>query len=206
MHAGVSDRAGSAHRSRYAAGRVAFQVGNPVGTRDNGLTRLNGQPARSPADALFALPLVEHGARRAAGPDSLGLHRRGLAPPAPCRISSTHYQPSEMMEESTISAVGINRSLRFIPAPRDVGSVEPLRPGGCPTRKPGDSCKVGLRSAMRRLAHRGCVVGHMRRSTTPQIRIPTDIFRQRAENWPVLMAPSCVSVSEGIWLEVNAAI
>ena len=34
-----------------AAGRVAFQVGNPVGTRDKGLTRLNGQPARSPADA-----------------------------------------------------------------------------------------------------------------------------------------------------------
>ena len=34
-----------------AAGRVAFQFGNPVGTRDKGLTRLNGQPARSPADA-----------------------------------------------------------------------------------------------------------------------------------------------------------
>ena len=34
-----------------AAGRVAFQVGNPVGFRDNALTRLNGQPARSPADA-----------------------------------------------------------------------------------------------------------------------------------------------------------
>ena len=34
-----------------AAGRVAFQVDNPVGARDRGLTRLNGQPARSPADA-----------------------------------------------------------------------------------------------------------------------------------------------------------
>ena len=34
-----------------AAGRVAFQVGNPVGIRDRTLSRLNGQPARSPADA-----------------------------------------------------------------------------------------------------------------------------------------------------------
>jgi len=34
-----------------AAGRVAFQVGNPVGARDKALSRLNGQPARSPADA-----------------------------------------------------------------------------------------------------------------------------------------------------------
>ena len=34
-----------------AVGRVAFQVGNPVGVRDKALSRLNGQPARSPADA-----------------------------------------------------------------------------------------------------------------------------------------------------------
>jgi hypothetical protein len=34
-----------------AAERIAFQLGNVVGTRHKGLTRLNGQPARSPADA-----------------------------------------------------------------------------------------------------------------------------------------------------------
>jgi len=34
-----------------ATRRVAFQVGNPVGARDKALSRLNGQPARSPADA-----------------------------------------------------------------------------------------------------------------------------------------------------------
>ena len=34
-----------------AAGRVAFQFGNTVGTRDKALSRLDGQPARSPADA-----------------------------------------------------------------------------------------------------------------------------------------------------------
>jgi hypothetical protein len=34
-----------------AAIRVAFQVGNPVDVRDKALSRLNGQPARSPADA-----------------------------------------------------------------------------------------------------------------------------------------------------------
>ncbi len=34
-----------------AAERVAFQVGNPVGIRDRALSRLNGQPMRSPADA-----------------------------------------------------------------------------------------------------------------------------------------------------------
>ena len=34
-----------------AAIRVAFQVGNPVGARDLRLSRLDGQPARSPADA-----------------------------------------------------------------------------------------------------------------------------------------------------------
>lgn len=34
-----------------ATGRVAFQVGNPVGVRDRTLSRLDGQPARSPADA-----------------------------------------------------------------------------------------------------------------------------------------------------------
>jgi hypothetical protein len=34
-----------------AATRLAFRHGNAVGTRDKGLTRLNGQPACSPADA-----------------------------------------------------------------------------------------------------------------------------------------------------------
>ena len=34
-----------------ATSRVAFQVGNPVSIRDKALPRLNGQPARSPADA-----------------------------------------------------------------------------------------------------------------------------------------------------------
>jgi hypothetical protein len=34
-----------------AAPHVAFQVGNPVGIRDLALSRLDGQPARSPADA-----------------------------------------------------------------------------------------------------------------------------------------------------------
>jgi hypothetical protein len=34
-----------------AALHVAFQVGNPVGTRDWTLSRLDGQPARTPADA-----------------------------------------------------------------------------------------------------------------------------------------------------------
>jgi len=34
-----------------AAMRVAFQVGNPVGVREKALSRLDGQPARSPADA-----------------------------------------------------------------------------------------------------------------------------------------------------------
>jgi hypothetical protein len=34
-----------------ATSRIAFQVGNPVGVREMRLSRLNGQPARSPADA-----------------------------------------------------------------------------------------------------------------------------------------------------------
>ena len=34
-----------------AAIRVAFQFGNTVGTREKTLSRLDGQPARSPADA-----------------------------------------------------------------------------------------------------------------------------------------------------------
>ena len=34
-----------------ATGRVAFQVGNPVGAREMPLSWLDGQPARSPADA-----------------------------------------------------------------------------------------------------------------------------------------------------------
>jgi hypothetical protein len=34
-----------------ATSRIAFQLGNTVGTREMRLSRLNGQPARSPADA-----------------------------------------------------------------------------------------------------------------------------------------------------------
>jgi len=34
-----------------AAVRVAFRFGNTVGTRDKALSRLDGQPARTPADA-----------------------------------------------------------------------------------------------------------------------------------------------------------
>ena len=34
-----------------AATHVAFRFGNTVGTRDKALSRLDGQPARSPADA-----------------------------------------------------------------------------------------------------------------------------------------------------------
>jgi len=34
-----------------AATRVAFRFGNIVGTRDKTLSRLDGQPARSPTDA-----------------------------------------------------------------------------------------------------------------------------------------------------------
>jgi len=34
-----------------AAGRVAFQVGNPVGIREKSLSWLNGQPMCAPADA-----------------------------------------------------------------------------------------------------------------------------------------------------------
>ena len=42
--------------SRFAARdsatpRVAFQFGNTVGTRISALSRLDGQPARTPADA-----------------------------------------------------------------------------------------------------------------------------------------------------------
>jgi hypothetical protein len=33
-----------------------------------------------------------------------------------------------------------------------------------------------------------------------------DSIHQSAENWDVLIAPSCIPVREGIWLEVNAAI
>ncbi len=34
-----------------AAVRVAFRLGNAVGTQDKALSRLDGQPTRSPADA-----------------------------------------------------------------------------------------------------------------------------------------------------------
>jgi len=52
-----------------AAGRVAFQVGNPVGTRDNAFTRLNGQPALIRSSRLKPLPTLRpapRGTRRTA--------------------------------------------------------------------------------------------------------------------------------------------
>ena len=52
MHARVSDHAGSAERSHNTLIRVAFRNVNAVGTRNIGLSRLNGWPARSPADAV----------------------------------------------------------------------------------------------------------------------------------------------------------
>jgi hypothetical protein len=51
VHARVSDHAGSAEPSPNALIRVAFRNVNAVDTRDIGLSRLNGWPARSPADA-----------------------------------------------------------------------------------------------------------------------------------------------------------
>jgi hypothetical protein len=48
-----------------AAIRVAFRHGNTVGTQDKGLTRLNGQPARSPADAS---PCPSRGTTHGSGP------------------------------------------------------------------------------------------------------------------------------------------
>lgn len=51
MHARVSDHAGSTEHSHIALIRVAFRNVNAVGTRDIGLSRLNGWPARSPTDA-----------------------------------------------------------------------------------------------------------------------------------------------------------
>jgi hypothetical protein len=54
VHARVSDHAGSAEPSPNALIRVAFRNVNAVDTRDIGLSRLNGWPARSPADASRA--------------------------------------------------------------------------------------------------------------------------------------------------------
>jgi len=42
---------GRAAARDIAAARVAFQSGNTVGTRKMRLSRLDGQPARSPTDA-----------------------------------------------------------------------------------------------------------------------------------------------------------
>jgi hypothetical protein len=62
-----------------AAGRVAFRVGNPVGTRDKGLTRLNGQPplirfaAQAPADAS---PCPAWNTAHGAGPARLAMSSR----------------------------------------------------------------------------------------------------------------------------------
>jgi hypothetical protein len=48
-----------------ATRRVAFQVGNPVGVREKALTRLNGQPARSPA---YASPRPSRNSAHGSGP------------------------------------------------------------------------------------------------------------------------------------------
>jgi hypothetical protein len=45
--------------------RVAFRVGNLVGVRDMRLSRLDGQPARSPADAS---PCPSRGMTLGSGP------------------------------------------------------------------------------------------------------------------------------------------
>jgi len=51
VHARVSDRAGSPGARGGAPVRVAFRQQNCVGTRISWISRLNGWPARSPADA-----------------------------------------------------------------------------------------------------------------------------------------------------------
>jgi len=67
-----------------ALGHVAFRYKDSVGTRISFLSRLNGWPARSPADASpTSSRLPAHGSGRCG---SLFLHRSGLAPPTPCRL------------------------------------------------------------------------------------------------------------------------
>jgi hypothetical protein len=51
VHARVSDHAESTGHSRNVLSRIAFRNVNAVGTRDFGLSQLNGWPARSPTDA-----------------------------------------------------------------------------------------------------------------------------------------------------------
>jgi len=48
-----------------AADRVAFRFGNTVSTRKKTLSRLDGQPARSPADAS---PLLSRATTHGSGP------------------------------------------------------------------------------------------------------------------------------------------
>ena len=75
MHARVSDHAGSAERSRNALIRVAFRNVNAVGTREFGLSRLHGWPARSPTDASptsSRLPAHGLGPMWVASPSSWG--------------------------------------------------------------------------------------------------------------------------------------
>jgi hypothetical protein len=62
-----------------AAVRVAFRLGNAVGTRDKALSRLDGQPARSPADAS---PLPSRAATHGSGPVWIALRARGQLRPA----------------------------------------------------------------------------------------------------------------------------
>ena len=77
--------AGEAASARAACTvRLAFRSVNDVGIRVCILSRLNGWPMRSPADAS---PMLSRACTRGSGPmcGSLFLHRSGLAPPTPCR-------------------------------------------------------------------------------------------------------------------------
>ncbi len=73
MHARVSDHAGSDEHSHNVLACVAFRNVNAVGTQDNRLSRLNGWPARSPADASptsSRMPAHGLGPMRVANPSS----------------------------------------------------------------------------------------------------------------------------------------
>jgi hypothetical protein len=73
MHARVSDHAGPGEHSHNVLACVAFRNDNAVGTQDNRLSRLNGWPACSPADASptpSRMPAHGLGPMRVANPSS----------------------------------------------------------------------------------------------------------------------------------------
>ncbi len=103
---------------RDAADRVAFRPGNTLGTREQALTRLHGQPARSPLPTLRPAPRGTcRTARGQCDPLRL-LHCRGLPPPAPCRSPGALPAASPSFEEPRIEAAGIRplRQLETLPA------------------------------------------------------------------------------------------